>query len=66
MDNLRQHMFSEETPPEETPHSRPMLLRAVGSLDPRQRLLLAVFLFMDVCVICFSFLLAFRKISMPF
>ncbi len=66
MDNLRQHMFSEETPPEETPRSRPMLLQAVGSLDPKQRLLLSVFLFMDVCVICIAFLIAFRKISMPF
>jgi hypothetical protein len=69
MDNLRQQMFSSETPPEDAPSSppsSPQLLRAVQSISPGQRLLLSVFLFMDVCVICFSCLLLFRKISLPF
>jgi hypothetical protein len=66
MDDLGEHVFSTETTSEETPARRPGLLRTVGSLAAGQRLLLAVFLFMDVCVICFSCLLLFRKISLPF
>jgi hypothetical protein len=66
MDNLRQQMFSTETPSQETPPAPPRRLPLIGSLAPRQRLLLSVFLFMDVCVICFACLLAFRKISLPF
>jgi hypothetical protein len=66
MDSLRQHVLSTETPPEEATPSRPPLSRIVNSLDPGQRLLLSVFLFLDVCIICFSCLLLFRKISLPF
>ena len=66
MDNFRQQMFSTETPPEEAAPSRPKLLQMVNSISPSQRLLLSTFLFMDVCIICFSCLLLFRKISLPF
>jgi hypothetical protein len=66
MDGLRQHVLSTEIQPEETPPSRPPLSGMINSLSPGQRLLLSVFLFMDVCVICFSCLLLFRKISIPF
>jgi len=66
MDSFRQNIFSTEPPPEEPTPSRPPFSRIVNSLDPGQRLLLSVFLFMDVCVLCFSCLLLFRKISLPF
>jgi hypothetical protein len=66
MDNFRQEMFSTETPSEEPAPPRPKLLRTIESIQPGQRLLLSVFLFMDVCIICFSCLLLFGKISLPF
>ena len=66
MDNLRQQMFSTEPPPEPAPPPRPKLLHTVNSISPSQRLMLSIFLFMDTCIICFSCLLLFGKISLPF
>jgi hypothetical protein len=61
------HMY---IPEEETPKaSVPIQLRVqrmVGLLAPEQRLLLSIFLFMDVCVICFACLFLFQKIALPF
>jgi hypothetical protein len=42
------------------------LQRILGSLAPGQRLFLSVFLFLDVCILCFACLLATRKIALPF
>jgi hypothetical protein len=66
MDNLRQQMFSTEPPPEAAPPPRPKLLHTINSISPSQRLMLSIFLFMDTCIICFSCLLLFGKISLPF
>jgi hypothetical protein len=66
MDNLRQQMFSPEPSPEPARSSPPKLLQTVRSVSPSQRLMLSMFLFMDVCIICFSCLLLFGKIALPF
>jgi len=66
MDNLRQQMFSPEPSPEPAPPSRPKILTTVNSISPSQRLMLSIFLFMDTCIICFSCLLLFHKIALPF
>ena len=66
MDNLRQQMFSTEPPPEAAPPPRPKLLHTINAISPSQRLMLSMFLFMDTCIICFSCLLLFGKISLPF
>lgn len=42
------------------------LQRMAGLLAPGQRLLLSIFLFMDVCVLCFACLFLFNKIALPF
>jgi hypothetical protein len=34
-------------------------------LAPEQRLLLSIFLFLDVCVLCFACLVFFGKIALP-
>ncbi|MBN2086537.1 MAG: hypothetical protein JW748_15075 [Anaerolineales bacterium] len=38
----------------------------VSSLAPQQRLILSIFLFMDVCILCFAVLFLFNKIELPF
>ena len=58
--------YSEETP---GPGADPLhlrLMKLAGLLAPEQRLLLSVFLFLDVCVICFGCLLLTGKIGLPF
>jgi hypothetical protein len=42
------------------------LRRLGGLLAPGQRLMLSVFLFLDVCIICFACLFLFRKIAFTF
>jgi hypothetical protein len=36
------------------------------NLPPRQRMILALFLFVDIALICFSFLLVTGKMTLPF
>lgn len=52
--------------PKEKPIQRDFQLpRAIKVLTPPQRLVLSVFLFMDVCILCFAILFLFGKISLP-
>jgi hypothetical protein len=37
----------------------------IGLLSPAQRLILSVFLFMDVCILAFAVLFLFGKMSLP-
>jgi hypothetical protein len=64
MDNFRMDMIEE--PPVRKP-GRPALQLppAVGLLSPSQRLVLSVFLFMDVCILAFAVLFLFGKVSLP-
>jgi hypothetical protein len=55
----------EEPQPEAVPISI-RLRRLTGLLAPGQRLILSIFLFLDVCVLCFAFLFLFKKIGFPF
>jgi len=66
MQGFHQELYSEEEPRTETVPLRLRLQRVVNLLAPGQRLMLSVFLFMDVCIICFSCLLLFNKIALPF
>ncbi|MBN1439146.1 MAG: hypothetical protein JW929_07040 [Anaerolineales bacterium] len=56
----------EEEPRKESVPVRSRLQRMANLLAPEQRLLLSVFLFMDVCIICFAFLFLFQKVALPF
>jgi hypothetical protein len=64
MDDFRMDMIEE--PPVHKP-GRPALRLppAVGSLSPSQRLVLSVFLFMDICILAFAVLFLFGKVSLP-
>jgi hypothetical protein len=64
-------MFHQEPMQEEESFSTTVpiglrLQRLLGLLAPGQRLFLSVFLFLDVCVLCFACLLLTRKIAPPF
>jgi hypothetical protein len=58
--------FPEEEPRRASVPIQLRLRRMVGLLAPEQRLMLSVFLFMDVCILCFAFLFLFQKIALPF
>ena len=58
--------FPEEETPKASVPIQLRLRRMLGLLAPEQRLMLSVFLFMDVCILCFAFLFLFQKIALPF
>jgi len=66
MDGFSHEDYSEETPPKESVPIRVRLQQVVGSLAPQQRLILSLFLFMDVCILSFACLFLFNKIKLPF
>jgi hypothetical protein len=66
MDGFPHQEYLEETPPRESVPIQVLLQRLVGSLAPQQRLILTIFLFMDVCILSFAVLFLFKKISLPF
>jgi hypothetical protein len=66
MEDFPHEVYSEETPPRESVPIQVRLQRLTGSLAPQQRLILSIFLFMDVCILCFAVLFLFNKISLPF
>jgi hypothetical protein len=66
MEDSHLPFYSEEEPRKETVQVRIRLQRMVSLLAPEQRLMLSIFLFMDVCVICFACLFLFQKIALPF
>jgi hypothetical protein len=59
-------LYSEAEPIQEQIPIRVRLQKLVGVLAPGQRLVLSVFLFMDVCILCFVCLFLFKKIALPF
>jgi hypothetical protein len=66
MDGFPHEVYSEETTPGESVPVRARLQSVVGSLAPQQRLILSLFLFMDVCILSFAVLFLFNKIELPF
>jgi hypothetical protein len=66
MDDFSHEDYSEETTPKESVPIRVRLQQVVGSLAPQQRLILSIFLFMDVCILSFAVLFLFNKIKLPF
>jgi len=66
MDDFPHEVYSEETTPRESVPIKIRLQGLAGSLAPAQRLILSLFLFMDVCIICFACLFLFNKIKLPF
>jgi hypothetical protein len=66
MEDFPHEVYSEETPPKESVPLQVRLQGVVGSLAPQQRLILAIFLFMDVCILSFAVLFLFNKIELPF
>jgi hypothetical protein len=66
MDGFFHEGYSEETPPLESIPIPVRLQGVVGSLAPQQRLILSIFLFMDVCILSFAVLFLFKKIELPF
>jgi E3 ubiquitin-protein ligase DOA10 len=66
MEGFPHEVYSEETPPRESVPIQVLLQRLVGSLAPEQRLILSIFLFMDVCILSFAVLFLFNKIALPF
>ncbi len=66
MEGFPHEVYSEETPPRESMPSQLSLQRLTGSLAPEQRLILSIFLFMDVCILSFAVLFLFSKIDLPF
>ncbi len=61
-----QDLYSEQEPRKEANPVRLRIQRMVSVLAPNQRLLLSIFLFLDVCVICFGCLILFGKVGLPF
>jgi hypothetical protein len=57
---------AEETSHSERASAAGFIKRMVSLLAPTQRVILSVFLFLDVCIICFGCLLIFEKIGLPF
>ncbi len=66
MEESHSPFYSGEEPRKVTVPIRLRLQRVVSLLAPEQRLMLSIFLFMDVCVICFACLFLFQKIALPF
>lgn len=66
MEDFSHEVFSEETRPGESLPIQARLQGVVSSLAPQQRLILSIFLFMDVCILCFAVLFLFNKIELPF
>ncbi|OGO07929.1 MAG: hypothetical protein A3K46_04530 [Chloroflexi bacterium RBG_13_60_9] len=66
MDDFPREVYSEESTPGESVPVRVRLQSVVGSLAPQQRLILSLFLFMDVCILSFAVLFLFKKIELPF
>jgi hypothetical protein len=66
MDGFSHEGYSEEIPPMESVPIQVRLQGVVGSLAPQQRLILSIFLFMDVCILSFAVLFLFNKIELPF
>ncbi len=66
MEDFPHEVYSEETPPREIMPIQVSLQRLAGSLAPEQRLILSIFLFMDVCILSFAVLFLFNKIDLPF
>jgi hypothetical protein len=66
MDDFPHEEYSEETPPRESVPIQVRLQHVVGSLAPQQRLILSLFLFMDVCILSFACLFLSNKIKLPF
>jgi hypothetical protein len=66
MEDFPHQEYFEETPPKESVPIQARLQRMAGLLVPEQRLMLSIFLFMDVCIICFACLFLFQKIALPF
>jgi hypothetical protein len=66
MEDFHQEVYSEEAPRKEAVSIRIRLQRMVSLLAPAQRLMLSIFLFLDVCIICFAGLFLFHKIALPF
>ena len=66
MESYPQEELYEETPVRESVPIQARLQRMAGLLAPEQRLMLSIFLFMDVCILCFACLFLFQKIALPF
>jgi hypothetical protein len=66
MEDFPHEVYSEETPPKESVPIQVRLQQVVKSLAPQQRLILSLFLFMDVCILSFAGLFLFNKIKLPF
>jgi hypothetical protein len=66
MEDFPHEVYSEESLPKETVPIQVRLQRMVRLLAPEQRLMLSIFLFMDVCILCFACLFLFRKVALPF
>lgn len=66
MESFHHELYSEEEPRKETVPVRLQLQRMLSLLAPEQRFMLSIFLFLDVCIICFACLFLFQKIALPF
>jgi hypothetical protein len=70
MEEFPQEVYSDESTPGESVPIQTRLRKIAGtfagSLAPQQRLILSLFLFMDVCILCFACLFLFNKIALPF
>jgi hypothetical protein len=66
MEDFPQEAYSEETPARESMPIQVRLQRMVGPLAPQQRLILSIFLFLDVCILSFTCLFVFNKVALPF
>jgi hypothetical protein len=66
MDEFPQEIYSEEPTRGESVPIQTRLQKIAGTLAPQQRLILSIFLFMDVCILSFAVLFLFNKIALPF
>lgn len=64
MDDFRKEL-ADDVPMQEPNRRIFRMPRIVEFLTPSQRLVLSVFLFMDVCILCFTVLFLFGKVSLP-
>jgi hypothetical protein len=64
MDDFRNDLRDDIQMPK-TPRPSFQMPPILGLLTPSQRLVLSVFLFMDICILAFAVLFLFGKVSLP-
>jgi hypothetical protein len=66
MDDLRNAIFIKPGDTAEAPTALVKPIASQGAFPPRQRMILAMLLLVDVAIVCFGILIATGKMALPF